>query len=78
MSDGKQVLRRTFEAKTHPEMSEKRAELNMDALTSVYFSSYKYMTREPALMSDGSQNPSQKFKDKIFRTKREAEGDANA
>ena len=51
------VIRRTFEAKKHPEGSEERARLNCDARTSEYMPSIRY------LAGDGS----------TFRTKREAE-----
>ena len=46
-----EVLRRTFAAAKHPAGSEERAALNRDTLTSEYFSSHRYMTREPFTIS---------------------------
>lgn len=65
--------RRTFEAAQHGKESEERARLNRDALTSEYMPSHRYIVKEPALMSDGRQNPTQQFFNHTFRTKGEAE-----
>ena len=67
------VLRRTFEAKKFPEGSAERAKFNEDALTSEYMPSYKYLLRKPALMSDGTPHPNQKWNTRQFKTKAEAE-----
>jgi hypothetical protein len=40
------VIRRTFEAATHPKGSEERARLNCDARTSEYMPSYRYLTSD--------------------------------
>jgi hypothetical protein len=50
-----------------------RAVLNCDTLTSEYFPSYRYMTRTRAFMSDGTPHPTQKYHNRTFRTKKEAE-----
>jgi hypothetical protein len=68
-----EVLRRTFEAQKHPKGSADRARLNLDPLTSEYMPSHRYLLRTPALMSDGTPNPVQKFYDNTYRTKAEAE-----
>ena len=65
--------RRTFEAKKFPKGSADRDRLNLDALTSEYSPSYKYLVREVALMSDGSPNTAQGHHNREFRTKLEAE-----
>lgn len=67
-----QIIRRTFEAAKHPKGSAERSALNCDAATSEYLPSYRYILRKPALMSDGTQNPSQRFHDLTFRTKADA------
>jgi hypothetical protein len=67
------IHKRTFEAIMHPRGSEARKKLNEDVLTSEYFTGSPWLLRRPALMSDGSPNPSQKWHDSVFRTKREAE-----
>lgn len=67
------VLRRTFEARQYPKDSPERARLNLEALTSEYMPSYRYLVRRPFLMSDGSTHPTQPFIENAFRTKAEAE-----
>jgi len=54
------IKRRTFEAKKHAKGSEERKKLNLNAETSEYMPSYKY------LLVDGNFNRS-------FRTKKEAQ-----
>jgi len=66
------ILRRTFAA-LKAESPEERDRLNADALTSEYFTGSRYLLRTPALMSDGTPNPVQKFHDRTFRTRKEAE-----
>lgn len=70
--------RRTFEAANHPEGSPERAALNCDTLTSEYQRSYRYAVRTPAVMSDGTPNPAQRFHTTTFTTKREAQAAMNA
>lgn len=65
--------RRTFEANKFPKGSPERERLNLDALTSEFNPSYRYLVREVALMSDGSPNTAQGHHDHSFRTKLEAE-----
>lgn len=71
-----QILRRTFEARNHPEGSPERARLNCDVLTSEYMTGQRYLFRKPFLMSDGTPHPTQKFNDKTFTTKRQATAEA--
>jgi len=65
--------RRTFAAKSFEKGSAERDGLNRDSLTSEYYPSKKFIIRTPALMSDGTPNPVQKFHEQDFTTKREAE-----
>lgn len=67
------VIRRTFEAAKHPKGSEERARLNMNAETSEYMPSMRYMVRWPFLMNDGTPHPTQPFQHGSYRTKKEAE-----
>lgn len=69
---GSIIQRRTFEAATHPPDSAERARLNLDPLTSEYLTSHRYLVRRPALMSDGTPNPAQRFHTYTCRTKTEA------
>jgi hypothetical protein len=68
----KTLLKRTFTARNHPKDSAERKTLNEDVLTSEYMPSYKFLVREPFLMSDGSANPRQPFVNRPFTTKAEA------
>lgn len=68
-----EIIRRTFEASKHPAGSAERIELNKDARTSEYQTSYRYLLRRPFLMSDGSPHPTQRYIDRAFRTKSEAQ-----
>jgi len=68
-----EILRRTFEAANHPAGSDERSRLNRDTLTSEYYPSRRYMTREPFLMSDGSSHSSQRHLCRTFKSKLEAE-----
>lgn len=61
-----QTVRRTFEAKKHPKGSPERAALNVDWLTSEYYSSYKYGVRT----DDGAETPW------VFTSKAEADAKA--
>jgi len=72
-----EVLRRTFFANQHPKGSPQRARLNLDTLTSEYMPSYRYIARQPFILSDGSTHPRQPFIDRAFRTKAQAEAFAN-
>lgn len=63
------LYKRLFWAKRFPN----RVELNQDVLTSEYMPSQKFLLRQRAFMSDGTQNPSQRFHDLTFKTRREAE-----
>lgn len=54
MSVKAEILKRTFEAAKYPKGSAERRELNRAALTSEYMTSYKYVVRWPAVMSDGT------------------------
>lgn len=72
-----QVLPRTFKARNEPVGSAARAGYNADPLTSEYMPSHRYLVRRPAVMSDGSPNPSQAFHDSTFPTKRQAEAYAS-
>ena len=68
-----EVLRRTFAAAKHPAGSDQRARLNRDTLTSEFYTSHRYMTREPFTMSDGTPHPSQDNLCRTFKTKGEAD-----
>lgn len=72
MSESK-IYRRTFEAENHEFGSEQRMALNRDVLTSEYYHGQPWLVRTPAFMSDGTPNPVQKFHDRTFKTKREAQ-----
>lgn len=72
-----QVIRRTFEAKNHLPGSPEREALNKDPATSEYLPGQKYLVRRPYFMSNGEPNPSQKFHDETYSTKREAVERAN-
>ncbi len=67
------LIRRTFAAKQHPPGSPERSILNLDAATSEYTTSRRYLLRRPAVMDDGTPHPTQKFWDADFTTKMEAE-----
>lgn len=67
------VLRRTFAAAKHPAGSAERARLNRDTLTSEYYTSHRYMTRQPFTMSDGKPHPTQPHLCRTFRSKPEAD-----
>ena len=71
------VLRRTFAASKHPPGSEERATLNRDTLTSEYYTSQCYMTREPLTMADGTPHSSQRHLCRTFKTRAEADGYAS-
>ncbi len=66
------VHKRTFTALKFPKGSPERDALNTNPLTSEYFPSQRYAIQRPALMSDGSPNPTQKFWVNTFKTKAEA------
>lgn len=66
------IHRRSFSASKYAVGTPERDALNRDPLTSEYFTSHKYAIRRVALMSDGSQNPSQRYHTNTFRTKAEA------
>jgi len=68
-----EVLRRTFAAVKHPPGSSQRVELNRDTLTSEFYTSHRYMTREPFTMSDGTPHPSQHHLCRTFKTEGEAD-----
>lgn len=68
-----EVLRRTFAAAKHQPGSEKRAALNRDTLTSEYYTSHRYMTRQPITMDDGTPHPTQPFLCRTFKAKAEAD-----
>lgn len=61
------VARRTFEAKKFPKGSHERARLNLDALTSEYMPSYRYVGY------DGTSQPSGRPNQQSFRTRGEAD-----
>lgn len=67
-----EVLRRTFDAKNHPESSPERERLNRDPLTSEYMPSLRYLVRWPFLMNDGTPHPTQKHLSRGFKGKAEA------
>jgi hypothetical protein len=67
-----ETMRRTFAAAKFPPGSEERASLNRDTLTSEYYTSHRYMTRQPLTMSDGAPHH-QKYLCRTFKTKAEAE-----
>jgi hypothetical protein len=68
-----EVLRRTFAASKYPPGSEERARLNRDTLTSEYYTSHRYMTREPFTMDEGTPHPTQPYLCRTFTTKAEAD-----
>ncbi len=72
-----EVLRRTFAASKHPSGSEERARLNRDTLTSEYYTSHGYMTREPFTMDEGTPHPTQHCLCRTFTTKSEADAYAS-
>ena len=72
-----EVLRRTFSASKHPPGSEERARLNRDTLTSEYYTSHRYMTRQPFTMDDGAPHPTQRYLCRTFKTKAEADAYAS-
>jgi len=72
-----EIHKRTFEASKHPKGSAERAEFNNDPLTSEYYTSEPWLCRKEALMGDGSPNPRQKWHNKTFRTRKDAEQYAN-
>jgi len=61
------ILTRTFQAKKAHD-PEKRKALNLDALTSEYMPSHRYLIREPF-----PNHPTQEHISHTFRTKAEAE-----
>jgi hypothetical protein len=67
------VLRRTFAAAKHQPGSEERVRLNRDTLTSEYYTSHRYMTRQPFTMDDGTPHPTQHCVCRTFTTKAEAD-----
>lgn len=67
------IIRRSFCAAKHPKGSVERARLNLDAATSEYLPGERYIVRRRAVMSEGTPNPAQRFHDRGFRTKGEAE-----
>ncbi len=73
-----EVLRRTFAAAKHQPGSEKRAALNRDTLTSEYYTSHRYMTRQPITMDDGTPHPTQPFLCRTFKAKAEADAYASS
>ena len=68
-----EVLRRTFAAAKRPPGSEARARLNRDTLTSEYYTSHRYMTRQPFTIDEGTPRPAQHCLCRTFKT----EGDAD-
>ena len=72
-----EVLRRTFAAPKHPPGSEERARLNRDTLTSEYYTSHRYMTRQPFTMDNGAPHPTQHCLCRTFTTKAEADAYAS-
>lgn len=72
-----EVLRRTFAASKQPPGSEERARLNRDTLTSEYYPSHRYMTRQPFTMDDGTLHPAQRCLCRTFTTKAEADAYAS-
>jgi len=68
-----EVLRRTFAAAKRPPGSEARARLNRDTLTSEYYTSHRYMTRQPFTVDDGTAHPTQRYLCRTFTTKAEAD-----
>ena len=72
-----EVLRRTFAAAKRPPGSEARARLNRDTLTSEYYTSHRYMTRQPFTMDDGTPHPTQHCLCRTFKTKVKADAYAS-
>ena len=72
-----EVLRRTFAAAKRPPGSEARARLNRDTLTSEYYTSHRYMTRQPFTMDNGAPHPRQRYLCRTFKTKVEADAYAS-
>jgi len=68
-----ETMRRTFAAAKFPLGSKDRAALNRDTLTSEYYTSHRYMTREPFLMDDGTPHSTQPHLCRTFKTKTEAD-----
>ena len=69
---GIEILKRTFEAAKHPKNSQERVRLNCDPLTSEYSTGSPWLARFPALMSDGTPNPAQRWHNAGFKTKNDA------
>jgi len=61
-----EIQRRRFTALQHPKGSPERDRLNLDAETSEYMPSHKYLVRQPLA------HPTQAFIHHTVRTKREA------
>ncbi len=61
------ILRRTFAASKTSDPAE-RASLNLDALTSQYYTSHRYLVRVPF-----PNHPTQKYTSHTFRTRAEAQ-----
>jgi hypothetical protein len=72
-----EILTRTFEAAKQTAGSPERAALNCDPLTSEWMPSYRFLIREPFLMSNGSTHPTQPFTSRCFRTKSDAAASAS-
>ena len=62
-----EILMRTFAAREAYDPAE-RARLNLDALTSEYMPSHRYLIREPF-----HNHPNQRWISHTFRTRKEAE-----
>ena len=67
-----ELLRRTFAALDATDPKE-RERLNVDTLTSEYYTGKPWLVRVEARMNDGSPNPAQKWHAFIYRTRAAAQ-----